>query len=145
MDRLEQQLWQAGFWNPVGRYAFCASTVILAFVLRELLTPFIGRGTPFFLFFAATLVTGLAAGIGPAVLCIVMGLALSMAYYTMGLREPSSRALVQAIFYTLDGALVVYLTVLTRRGRRRYENAIIQWKRADEQCVQAFDRTRETI
>jgi PAS domain S-box-containing protein len=145
MDRLEKRLKRAGLWNPVGRYAFGAATVMVAYVLRDLLTPVIGHGAPFVLFFAATLVTGLAAGIGPAIGCIVLGLSMAVAYYMRGLGEPGVKALVQALLYAVDGSLVVYLTALTRRGRRRYEGAIAKWQRADEQCVQAFERTRETI
>ena len=145
MDRLENRLRIAGLWNPVGRYAFGAATVMVAYVLRELLTPVIGHGAPFVFFFGATLVTGLAAGIGPAIGCIVLGLSMAVAYYMRGMGESGTRALAQAMLYAVDGSLVVYLTLLTRRGRRRYESAIVQWKRADEQCVQAFERTRETI
>lgn len=145
MDRLENRLRRAGLWTPVGRYAFGAATVLVAYVLRGLLAPIIGHGAPFVFFFGATLITGLAAGIGPAIGCIVLGLGMAVAYYMRGLGDSGTKALVQGMLYAVDGSLVVYLTALTRRGRRRYEAAIIQWKRADEQCVQAFELTRQTI
>ncbi|MGZ3319183.1 MAG: hypothetical protein ACXU95_18070, partial [Isosphaeraceae bacterium] len=51
--------------NTIVRYLFALATVAVALVIRILIVPLTGKGAPFVLFFAATLVTSLFAGVGP--------------------------------------------------------------------------------
>ena len=48
--------------RTVARYAFGLMTVALAFGIRMVLIPVTGAGAPFVLFFAATLISAIAAG-----------------------------------------------------------------------------------
>src|SRR5687768_8062054 len=87
--RSRRRAWLAGtrgdwlFRNTAARYAFGFAMVVAAFAMRLLLSPVTGAGAPFVLFFGATLTTSLLAGVGPAILTIVLSLPLAAAVFVV--------------------------------------------------------------
>jgi PAS domain S-box-containing protein len=115
-------------WLPLGarlfqrrwfRYLFGLATAGIAFGLRTLFAPWTGRGAPFVLFFGATLTTSLLAGVGPGLMVLLISVPISAIAFSIPAGTPSSEALIQASLYAFDGLIVVYLTYLAQRARRR--------------------------
>jgi PAS domain S-box-containing protein len=109
--------------RPLPRYLFGVAAVLAAFGLRMLLIPLTGVGAPFVLFFAATLVTSLFAGPGPGVLTILLGMPCGA--YLFGVRAgySLSQASFQGLLYSVDGLIVVYLSMVVRRAQRGLSDA----------------------
>lgn len=63
--------------TTAGRYLIGLAAVILAFLARMLVTPLTGTGAPFALFFGATVVTSLLAGVGPGLAALFVSLPLA--------------------------------------------------------------------
>jgi PAS domain S-box-containing protein len=101
------------------RYAFALAMVAVAYLLRLVLDPWTGAGAPFVLFFGAMLVTGLLAGVGPALLCLAVGLPVAALTFAIPGGVQPAQAGFQALLYGADGFIIVYLTNLTRRARAR--------------------------
>jgi len=131
--------------SPVARYAFSAGAVAVALGLRLLLTPLTGPGAPFVLFLAATLVTSLVAGLGPALLSLAISLPVATALFVVSAGYPLSQALFQSLLYFVDGLIIVYLTILTDGRRRRLQRANRALQSANEERARALARMRETI
>ena len=110
-----------------------------------MLTPLTGKGAPFVLFFAATLVTSLVAGVGPALLCLAISLPLAAAVFVMPAGYSASQAAFQALLYGVDGLIIVYLTLLTTRRRQSLQDANQQLEAANEERAQSLARVRDTI
>jgi PAS domain S-box-containing protein len=70
--------------HAVLRYLLAVVAVAAAFGLRIWLVPFTGTGAPFVLFFAAALTTSLFAGVGPAILAMVLSLPLAAGVFVLG-------------------------------------------------------------
>ena len=109
--------------SAVVQYAFAVGAFGVAFGLRLVLDPLIGRGAPFVLFLAATMVTGLVAGGGPALLCFAMSLPVSIAVFVVP-DHTVAQTVLQASLYSATGLTVVYLTVRTTRHRRMLSETI---------------------
>ena len=133
------------FESTVARYAFGVAAVAAALALRMLLTPLMGRGAPFVLFFAATLVTSLVAGVGPAVVSLAIGLVTAAAAFVLPAGYSMLQATAQAFLYAVDGSIIIYLTVLTNRRRLSLQRANRQLQRANEERARSLTRVRETI
>jgi PAS domain S-box-containing protein len=133
------------FQSRIARYAFSLAAVAVAASLRIVLAPLTGRGAPFPIFFAATLVTSLLAGTGPAVLCVAISLPVAIALFVLPAGYPLSQAAFQALLYGIDGLIVVYLTILTRRRRLSLQAANEQLQRANDERGRLLERERETI
>ncbi len=133
------------FARTVFRYVFSVATVLVALALRILLSPWTGNGAPFVLFFAATLVTSLVAGTGPALCTLLLSLPLAAYVFVVRAGFPVGRAAFQALLYAIDGLVIVYITSLINRGQRVLENTNRQLRVANEERAQALERTRDTI
>src|SRR5262249_37218840 len=59
----------------VLRYLFAALSVLLVLLLKSLLDPWIGKETPFLLFFGAILVSAWLGGLGPGLLATALSAA----------------------------------------------------------------------
>jgi PAS domain S-box-containing protein len=127
------------------RYGLSVAAVAVALGLRILLTPLTGLGAPFVLFFGATLVTSLVAGVGPALLCLALSLPIASAEFVLRAGYPLSQTVAQAFLYAVDGLIIVYLTVLIRRGRQSLQAANRQLQRANEERERSLARVRATI
>src|SRR4030095_11510959 len=95
--------------NPLVRYLFAIATLASTFALGVWLIPFTGTGAPFVLFFAAVLVTSLAAGIGPGICAIVLSAPLAAYTFVTRAGDPPFQAAVQGLLFAVAGAVVVYL------------------------------------
>jgi PAS domain S-box-containing protein len=131
--------------SALARYAFSIGMVALALGLRVLLTPWTGLGAPFVIFFAATLVTSLVAGVGPAFLTLALSLPIASAEFVLRAGYPVSQAVAQAALFALDGILLVYLTILIRRRGEDLRAANRQLQRADDERERTLTHVRETI
>lgn len=59
---------------PIGGYSVAVISVVLVFLLRLLVDPWLGDQAPYLLFVVAVAVTGLYAGVGPALLTGTLGM-----------------------------------------------------------------------
>lgn len=103
------------------RYLLALAAVAMAFGAKTLTVPLTGRGAPFVLFFAATLVTSLFLGVGPGLLTILLGIPLAAVAFVLPAGYSVSQASFQAVLYAMDGLIIVYLTHrwTTTRGALR--------------------------
>jgi PAS domain-containing protein len=128
-----------------ARYAFGVAAVAVALGLRILLIPLTGKGAPFVLFFAATLVTSLVAGVGPAFLTLALSLPIAASEFVVRAGYPVSEAVAQACLYAVDGLIIVYITLLVSRRRKRLQEFNWQLALANEERERVLTRVRETI
>jgi PAS domain S-box-containing protein len=131
--------------STVARYAFAAAAVGVALGLRLLLIPLTGVGAPFVFFFAATLVTSLVAGAGPALLCLALSLPIAAFEFVVRAGYPVSEAVAQACLYAVDGLIIVYITALVRQRRKRLQEFHWELALANEERERVLTRVRETI
>jgi PAS domain S-box-containing protein len=132
------------FHNTIVRYLFAIATVASTFALRIWLVPLTGTGAPFVLFFAAVLVTSLFAGVGPGICALLISLPLAAYTFVMRAGYPPFQAASQALLFTIDGIVVVYLTLLMRKGGQA-QDANRQLRGANEEVTRSMARTREVI
>jgi PAS domain S-box-containing protein len=109
------------------------------------LIPLTGTGAPFVLFFAAVMVTSLSAGIGPAVLALALSVPLGGYMFVVAAGYRYSQAAFQSMLFVIDGAVVIYLTLLIQQGRHAAQNANQQLRRANEELTHAEARRREAL
>ena len=100
------------------RYLFAIALVATTFALRLWLIPLTGTGAPFVLFFAAVLVTSLFAGVGPGICAVLLSMPLGAYTFVMGAGYSLVQASFQSLLFAVDGAVVVYLTFLTKKAAR---------------------------
>jgi PAS domain S-box-containing protein len=131
--------------SPVARYAVSVVAVALALGLRMLAERWTGTGAPFVLFFGAMLVTSLLAGVGPALLTLVLSLPLGGYLFAVGAGYPASQAAFQSMLFGIDGLVVIYMTWLIARERRSLEQTNRELRRVSEDRERALARVRETI
>jgi PAS domain S-box-containing protein len=104
--------------NTAIRYLLALAAVALAFAAKTLTVPLTGRGAPFVLFFAATLVTSLFLGVGPGLLTILVGIPLAAVAFVLPAGYSVSQATFQGVLYAMDGLIIVYLTHRWTSARR---------------------------
>lgn len=102
----------------VARYGFAFLTVAGALVLRLLLAPLTGRGGVFALLFVAVILTTLIAGVGPAIVSLVVGVVAAMDVFMIPTGMSLSRIVVQSLLYGLTGLIIIYLAYLTSKRRQ---------------------------
>lgn len=129
----------------VARYTFAVGAVLAAIGLRFLLVPLTGSGAPFVLFFAAIMVTGLVAGVGPAIWCLVVSLPVAAWLFVERGGHPPSQAFFQALLYGLDALIVICMSMRMRQREASLDTANRLMRRADNEHARTLDRTRETI
>jgi PAS domain S-box-containing protein len=122
----------------VARYAVSVVAVALALGLRMAAAPWAGTGAPFVLFFGAMLATSLLAGFGPALLTLALSAPLGGYLFVAGAGYPVSQAVLQSMLFGIDGLVVLYMTWLLERDRRRLEQTNRDLRHASE-------RERETL
>jgi two-component system sensor kinase FixL len=111
------------FHNTFVRYLFAIATVTSTFALGVWLIPFTGTGAPFVLFFAAILLTSLAAGIGPGICAIVLSAPLAAYTFVTRAGDPPFQAAVQGLLFAVDGIVVVYLAFRMRKEHQAAQDA----------------------
>ncbi len=131
--------------SRLRRYLFGIVATAAAFVLREALSPLTGMGAPFVLFFGATLVTSLFAGVGPGLLVLCISLPLAAWAFAIPAGATVPQAAFQALLYAVDGALVLYLVHLARQAHRREQATNAALRATNESLARSESRTRELI
>jgi PAS domain S-box-containing protein len=131
--------------TTVARYGFAVVVVAVAFGLRLALAPLTGGGAPFALFFVATLVTSLIAGVGPGILTAIVSLPLAARTFAVGAGYPASEAAIEAALYAIDTAIIIYVAAAMMRHRRRLEGANQRLSAATAERERALARERETL
>jgi PAS domain S-box-containing protein len=130
------------FQKTAVRYIFAIAAVAGTFAIRVWLIPFTGAGAPFVLFFAAVLVTGLFAGVGPGILAVLLSLPLASYMFVVRAGYPGPQAVVQSLLFVIDGLVVCYLTFLINKGRETAESANRHLRCANEQLANSEERFR---
>jgi PAS domain S-box-containing protein len=133
------------FHNTFVKYLFAIITVAITFAIRVWLIPFTGTGAPFVLFFAAVLVTSLAAGTGPGICAIVLSAPLAAYTFVTRAGDPPFQAAVLGVLFAVDGIVVIYLASLMRKERQAAEGANERLRWANEEIIGSMARTREVI
>lgn len=105
------------------RYGFAIGAAAAALVARLLLAPLTGEHDPFVLFFVATLVTTLLAGVRPGLLTLAIGTTLATVMLIMPVGYPTSQVVIHVLLYGLTGLFMVYLAHLTSERRLRLVEA----------------------
>jgi PAS domain S-box-containing protein len=100
------------------RYLLALGVALFAFGLTALLAPVTGSGAPFLIFLLAVMVTAVYAGIGPGVLTLLIGLALSLPVLIEHARYTLPQTGLEALLYLGNGFLVVFLVALSNRAQR---------------------------
>jgi signal transduction histidine kinase len=113
----------------MGGYSLAVVSVVLAFLLRLLVDPWLGDQSPYLLFVVAVAVTGLYAGVRPAL--VAAGLGTVVAYfsfvpprYQWGFAGPSDA--VGFSVYLLGVASVILLTHARMRATEKAEQHRVQ-------------------
>src|SRR5678815_1636258 len=133
------------FHNTFVAYLFAIATVASTFALGVWLIPLTGTGAPFVLFFAAILLTSLAAGIGPGICAIVLSAPLAAYTFVTRAGDPPYKRQVQGLLFAVDAIVVVYLAFRMRKEHQAAQDANQRLRRANEEIIQSTMRTREVI
>jgi PAS domain S-box-containing protein len=131
------------FQNATFRYLFGIAAVASVFALRIWLIRFTGTGAPLALFFAAVLVTGLFAGVGPGICTVLLSMPLAAYTFVMGAGYSIVQASFQSLLFAVDGIAVVYLTFLTKKKVWSLQNANRQVRESEEKYRALFDSIDE--
>ena len=133
------------FQNVIIRYLFAIATVASTFAFRIWLVPFTGTGAPFVLFFAAVLVSSLFAGVGPGICALLISLPVAAYTFITRAGYPHFQAVFQALLFSVDGLIVVYLAYLMQKGRQAAQDVNRQLCGANEEITRSMALTREII
>jgi signal transduction histidine kinase len=131
------------FQNTIFRYLFAIAAVASAFALRIWLMPLTGAGAPFVLFFAAVVVTSLFAGVGPGICAVLLSMPLAASAFATRAGYSAFQAACQSLLFSFDGAVVIYLTYVTKRGTRTVQNANRLLRESQEKYQGLFDSIDE--
>jgi K+-sensing histidine kinase KdpD len=104
------------FQNSMFPYLFSIAAVASVFALRVWLIPLTGTGAPYALFVAAVLVTGLFAGVGPAICAVLLSMPLGNYTFVVGAGHSIVQASFQSLLFAVDGIVVIYLTFPHEEG-----------------------------
>jgi PAS domain S-box-containing protein len=127
------------------RYLFGIATVAIAFGLRVWLSPLTGTGAPFVSFFAAILTTSLLAGVGPAILAMLLSLPLATYTFVVRAGYPLLQAEFQSLLFAAFSVLGIYLTNMLKKGREALQETNQRLSTANDQITRSVARTREII
>jgi PAS domain S-box-containing protein len=140
-----RRLVDRAFAHAATRYTFGLAMVASAFGLRLLLSPWTGKGAPFVLFFGATLVTSLLAGVGPGLMVLILSLPIAAITFAIPAGATGNQAAFQSLLYAVDGAIIIRLTQLVQVARRRLERANCELGNAAGELRGSEARAREMI
>ena len=94
---------------------------------------------------AALLATSLYAGTGPAFLALVISVPLAGYLLVVRAGTTVSQASVHSALYALDGLIVLYLSELMSRRRRRLDETNQTLRRLSDEAARAEAHAREII
>ena len=128
-----------------ARYLFGLVMAALALGLRMMVSRWMGRGAPFVLFFSATLLTSLLAGVGPGLMVVLISLPLAAITFALPAGATPKQAVLEALLYGADGLAVIYLTRLMQVTQVRLRAANRELREAAERLRRSRARTRDII
>ena len=131
------------FENTIFRYSFGVAAMAGAFVLRIWLIPWTGTGAPFVLFFSVVVTTSVFAGVGPAILAVLLSTPLAAYTFVVGAGYSTAEASFQSLLFAADGLVVICLTLLTNKAVRSLQDANRQVCEAEEKYHSLFDSIDE--
>ncbi len=111
------------FHSAWARYLFGLLMVGLALVLKGLWAEATGYTSSFLLLFAATLVTSLFAGTGPGFVVLLLSMLVGGMLFMHRTHATASAAFLESLLFSVDGAVILYVTSLTNRRRRVADEA----------------------
>ncbi len=113
----------------IGGYSLAVISVVLAFSLRLLVDPWLGDQSPYLLFVVAVAVTGLYAGVRPALLAAALGTVVAYFCFVPPRYEWGFAGVGDAVgfgVYVLGVAGVILLTHARIRAREKGEHHRLQ-------------------
>lgn len=123
-----ESIGQGAVW--IKRYALASVCVSVAFVLRMLLTPWLGEGLPLVLFVAAALVSAAYGGLWPGVFALVLGLFAGQFFSVNAAAQfPDSILRIGTIRYFLSACVGLTLIEILRRNRLRVQSTVNELRR----------------
>ena len=85
----------SGIYSRVARYAIALLAAVAAVLLREMLSPWLGRNGPYLTLWTAVVFTSWYCGVGPAILTVLAGIGgvwifFFRAAHSLALRNPQT-------------------------------------------------------
>jgi len=116
------------FW--IKRYALALVCVSVAFVVRVLLTPWLGEGLPLVLFVAAALISAAYGGVWPGVVAFVLGLFVGQFFSAnAAVQFPDSILRIGTLRYFLTTSVGMTVIEILRRNRLRVQVTVRELRR----------------
>lgn len=116
------------FQGPLGPYLLAATVLLLATLSRWALHPLLGESAAFHTYFVAVVIVSLYTSLGPALLTLVLGGAVSAALFFSPAGYPLPTELEQwgrlVLFYTAGG-VTVFLAARLRASRRALQESML--------------------
>jgi signal transduction histidine kinase/CheY-like chemotaxis protein len=124
----------------VAAYGGAVAVTLAAFHLRWVLDPWLGLAVPYATLYGAVAISVWFGGLGPAVLAMVVGYAMSNVRYTSPTGELSINGPPDAIglaLFALSASLIIVLGEAMRRARDRYRASEVELKERAAQLQRA--------
>lgn len=131
--------------HTAARYLAAVAAVAVALLLRTLLEPLTGSGARFVLAFAAVLVISLFVGTGPGLLTLALSVPLTAYLSVVRAGTPVSQAVIQALLYTVDGFIILYVASVVTKRRQALDDANRELRRLTDEAAQAEAHARQVI
>jgi PAS domain S-box-containing protein len=135
----------ARFRSAWARYLFGLLMVGLALVVKALWAGMTGYSSSFLILFAATLVTSLFAGTGPGFAVLLVSMALGGYLFVRRTGSPPISGVFQSLLFSVDGAVILYVTRLTNRRRQTLDDANRKLRALRDDAERAAARIRDII
>lgn len=111
-----------------ARYLFGLVMVALALALKFFWAGVTGNSSSFLVLFAATLVTSLFAGTGPGLSVLLLSMLIGGYLFVRHNAAPPVAGFLQSLLFSVDGAVILYVTALTNRRRDEAERSTARIK-----------------
>jgi len=128
-SRMSEPRGSMAIWR---QYAVTTVCVIVAFLVRYLLRPFLGEELPFMMFIAATLVAAWYGGAGCGMAALALGLFLADCVFLPSGKAPQPVETVRLVRYVVTACLGIGLIELLHRTNRRTEAMVEELSREVE-------------
>ena len=108
----------------VRRLTIALLAVLLAFIVRLALRPFIGEASPFLLFAPAVMIAAFAAGPAAGALATVLSAALGSHFFLAGTTGPTLERWDRVALFVLVGALITILSSVNEGARAKLRESL---------------------
>jgi len=113
-------------------YLIAVLAVATACGFRILLHPLTGTGAPWVIFFTAVVIASLVGGRGPGIVATLLSAVIAAYFFVLPDHHTPSEAVAQAVLFTIDGLVLIYLTGLLARGRLQAETSMTASAQSEE-------------